>query len=146
MSTDVKPFAGHTIFRDSCTRPLVPPSRGRSVRSGPRFTSCTITPDGSVAHAELIIVGNILMFGHTRKDNPENPVRSPEEVNAITAGIYVVLPDAAAVDALHARAAAAGATIRKAPNDTDYGSHDFSTSDLDGNPWTFGTYGPQIGV
>lgn len=44
---------------------------------------------------------------------------------------------------MYARTAAAGAMIRKAPNDTDYGSHDFSTSDLDGNPWTFGTSGPH---
>ncbi len=61
----------------------------------------------------------------------------------MTAGIYVVLANAAAVDAMYARTAAAGAMIRKAPNDTDYGSHDFSTSDLDGNPWTFGTSGPH---
>lgn len=101
-------------------------------------------PDGTVAHAELIIAGNIFMFGNTRDDDPVNPVRSPQQVHGVTAGIYVVLPDAAAVDALHARAAAAGATIRQPPYNTEYGSHDFRATDLDGHPWTFGTYKPEV--
>jgi len=143
MSTDAKPFSGQTIFPG-----LVYVDARAAVAWLQRAFGAEIhvvydNPDGSVAHAELIIAGNILMFGQSRKDNPDNPVRSPKEVNAMNVGIYVVLPDAAAVDAMHARALEAGATIRKAPNDTDYGSHDFSTSDLDGNPWTFGTYGPQ---
>jgi len=62
----------------------------------------------------------------------------------VTAGMYVVLPDAAAVDAVHARATAAGANIIKPPYDTDYGSHDFRAIDLDGYPWTFGTHKPEI--
>ncbi len=98
--------------------------------------------EGGVAHAELIVAGNMIMLGNTRDDG--YPVRSPQQVHAVTAGIYVVLPDAAAVDALHARAAAAGANITKPPYDTDYGSHDFGALDLDGHPWTFGTYRPEI--
>ncbi len=101
-------------------------------------------PDGTVAHAELIIGGNLIMLGNTRNNDPVNPVRSPQQVHGVTAGIYVVLPDAAAVDALHARAAAAGAAIRQSPYDTEYGSHDFRASDLDGHPWTFGTYKPEV--
>jgi uncharacterized glyoxalase superfamily protein PhnB len=145
MSTDVKAIAGQTIFPG-----LVYTDARAAVAWLERAFGAAIHvvydhPDGSVAHAELVIAGNILMFGQSRKDNPDNPVRSPKEVNAMTAGIYVVLPDAGAVDAMYARAVAAGATIRKAPNDTDYGSHDFSTSDLEGTPWTFGTYAPRLG-
>ena len=99
-------------------------------------------PDETVAHAELLIAGNVIMLGSSRDDG--YPVRSPQEVNAVTASLYVVLPDAAAVDALHARAAAAGAHITQPPHDTDYGSHDFSAFDLEGHPWTFGTYRPQV--
>ncbi|WP_232050312.1 VOC family protein [Actinoplanes sp. OR16] len=54
-----------------------------------------------------------------------------------TAGIYVVTDD---VDALHDRAAAAGAEILKKPFDTDYGSRDFTARDPEGNLWSFGTY------
>lgn len=98
-------------------------------------------PDGTVAHAELGIAGNLIMLGSSRED--DYPVRSPKEVNAVTGSFYVVLPDAAAVDALHARAAAAGANITHPPYDTDYGSHDFRTLDVEGHPWTFGTYKPE---
>jgi uncharacterized glyoxalase superfamily protein PhnB len=98
--------------------------------------------DGSVAHAEMRIAGNIFMFGQDSVRD-DYPVRSPKATNGVTASIYVVLPDAAAVDALHARAAAAGASITHAPNDTDYGSHDFSALDLDGHTWTFGTFDPN---
>jgi len=99
-------------------------------------------PDGTVAHAQMVIAGNLIMFGQTRDDG--YPVRSPKEVNGATGSFYVVLPDAAAVDALHARAAAAGAEITDPPHDQDYGSHDFGVRDLDGHPWTFGTYNPAL--
>jgi hypothetical protein len=35
---------------------------------------------------------------------------------------------------------AAGAEIIAEPYDTDYGSHDFSAADPEGNRWSFGTY------
>ncbi len=99
-------------------------------------------PDGSVAHAQLWIAGNLIMLGDSRDD--DYPVRSPKEVNATTGSIYVVLPEARAVDALHARAAAEGANITHPPHDTDYGSHDFGALDIEGHPWTFGTYDPYV--
>jgi uncharacterized glyoxalase superfamily protein PhnB len=101
-------------------------------------------PDGTVAHAQLSIAGNLVMLGSTRDDG--YPVRSPKDAGVITGSIYVALPDAAAVDALHARAASAGATIVQSPHDTDYGSHDFSATDLDGHLWSFGTYQPHEAV
>ena len=100
-------------------------------------------PDGSVAHAQLVVAGNLVMIGSSREG--VYPVRSPGEVGGVTGGIYVALPDAAAVDALHARAHAAGARVIEPPHDTDYGSHDFSARDLEGHPWSFGTYRPQAG-
>ncbi|MBD5656742.1 MAG: VOC family protein [Candidatus Eremiobacteraeota bacterium] len=97
-------------------------------------------PGGTVAHAEIIVAGNIVMLGSSRDDG--YPVRSPKELRGVTGGIYVVLSDAAAIDAMHARAAAAGALITQPPTDTDYGSHDFSLEDPEGYVWTFGTYRP----
>jgi uncharacterized glyoxalase superfamily protein PhnB len=97
-------------------------------------------PDGGVAHAQILVAGNLVMLGTSRDDT--YPVRSPREVGGVTAGIYVALPDAASIDALHERAKAAGAEIMEPPHDTDYGSHDFSARDLEGHPWSFGTYQP----
>ncbi len=45
-------------------------------------------------------------------------------------------------DGLYERAVAAGAEIVMAPTDQDYGSRDFSTRDVEGNVWAFGTYQP----
>jgi uncharacterized glyoxalase superfamily protein PhnB len=97
--------------------------------------------DGTVAHAEVVVGDNLIMLGNSRDD--AYAVRSPLDTNGVTAGIYVVLADAAAIDGLHERANAAGATITSPPADTDYGSHDFSARDCEGHPWTFGTYRPE---
>jgi len=54
-----------------------------------------------------------------------------------TFGCYVVTDEP---DALFARATAAGATVLRELNDTDYGSRDFAVRDPEGNHWSFGTY------
>lgn len=54
-----------------------------------------------------------------------------------TFGCYVVTDEP---DALLARATAAGATVLRELNDTDYGSRDFAVRDPEGNNWSFGTY------
>ncbi|HKW44447.1 MAG TPA: VOC family protein [Candidatus Eremiobacteraceae bacterium] len=97
--------------------------------------------DGTVGHAEIAIAGNLIMFGNTRDDG--YAVRSPKDGSAVTASIYVALPDAASVDAVYALAKAAGADIQQPLHDTDYGSHDFGALDIEGHPWTFGTYKPE---
>jgi uncharacterized glyoxalase superfamily protein PhnB len=50
---------------------------------------------------------------------------------------YVVTDD---VDSVYARAKAAGAKIVRELEDTDYGNHEFSLADAEGNLWSFGTY------
>jgi uncharacterized glyoxalase superfamily protein PhnB len=101
---------------------------------------CYDAPDGTVAHAQMRIARNLVMLGETRED--DHPVRTPDQVGGVTAGVYVVLPNAAAVDAMHARVVGAGARIIHDVHDTDYGSHDFAAYDCGGHPWTFGTYDP----
>ena len=96
--------------------------------------------DGGVAHAELSLAGNIFMLGSVKEDDIY--MQPPGASGTSTSSSYVVLPDAATVDALHERARNAGATIIRSPYDTEYGSHDFSALDCDGHPWTFGTYAP----
>jgi uncharacterized glyoxalase superfamily protein PhnB len=91
--------------------------------------------DGSVAHGELLLgaatVGLSSAGGSVRPENPWTSVRS---------GVYVALPDAATVDAHHARALAAGATIAMPLEDTDYGSRQYSVWDHERHLWCFGTY------
>jgi uncharacterized glyoxalase superfamily protein PhnB len=93
--------------------------------------------DGVIAHAELAWPpGGGIMLGQEREgsDGGAWPLRPG------TFGGYAVTRDAAHTDEVYARAIAAGATPVSAPYDTDYGSHDCSVRDPEGNHWSFGTY------
>jgi uncharacterized glyoxalase superfamily protein PhnB len=65
---------------------------------------------------------------------------SPPDALASTMSLYIVVPDP---DAHHARATAAGATVVRELQDTDYGSREYSVRDPGGNLWSFGTYDPN---
>ncbi|MEJ7629167.1 MAG: VOC family protein [Nocardioidaceae bacterium] len=53
---------------------------------------------------------------------------------------YCVVESAEAVDALFARATAAGAHVLREPADEDYGGRGFVVLDPEGNQWGFGSY------
>ncbi|WP_320669203.1 VOC family protein [Patulibacter defluvii] len=93
-----------------------------------------VTPgeDGSVAHGELVLAGAVVMVS-TVKDGPTWSGHAGE------GRVYVAIDD---VDALAARAQAAGATVLRGPEDTDYGSRECTLRDPEGNLWSFGTYRP----
>ena len=93
------------------------------------------SPDGVLQHGELRLGDGIVIIGTDRDD---------EFATSGTQLLYVGLERADEIDALHARAAAAGAEIVKAPIDTDYGSRDFAAKDPEGNIWSFGTYRPKL--
>ena len=87
-------------------------------------------PDGGILHAEMRLGdGAILIDSGSR-----NPADWGDNVQAI----HVHLADP---DAHHARAAAAGATIIKAPFDTPW-ARGYYARDLDGFLWGFSTYKP----
>ncbi|MBG0568274.1 VOC family protein [Actinoplanes aureus] len=98
------------------------------------FEETVVHGDGKrVDHAELSWpLGGGIMLGSVRED-PDDPWA----LKPGTFGAYVVADD---IDALHARAVAAGAEITRKPFDTDYGSRDFTARDPEGNLWSFGTY------
>ena len=86
-----------------------------------------------VDHAQLSWpLGGGIMLGSANRGPDDKWSLSPG-----TSGVYVVADD---IDALHARAAKAGAEIIRAPQDTEYGSHEFAARDPEGNLWSFGTY------
>ena len=97
-----------------------------------------VTGEGDeVGHAELRLGDGWVMAG-TPHDNEFDTAPG-------TTSTYWVLEEAAAVDALHARAVAAGAASTRAPNVPDYGGRECSLRDSDGNHWSFGTYAPGAG-
>jgi uncharacterized glyoxalase superfamily protein PhnB len=94
--------------------------------------------DGTVAHAELAFGTSMIMLGQARDDAYGRMVGEPGATGGKS--VYVAVDD---VDALHARAEAAGATIEQGPTGRDYGSREFICRDPEGNLWCFGTYWPR---
>ena len=91
-------------------------------------------PDGNPAYAELVLDGCYVGVGAS------SPEPSPFDLGP--AAFYVAIDDP---DAMHARAAGAGAEIVMGLTDQDYGSREFAARDYEGNVWCFGTYraGPK---
>ena len=86
-----------------------------------------------IHHAELRWPeGGGIMLGSAAADG--NPFEA-KPTGAVS--VYVVTEQP---DALFARATAAGATVVRGLEDTDYGSRGFTVSDPEGNLWSFGTY------
>jgi uncharacterized glyoxalase superfamily protein PhnB len=90
--------------------------------------------EGTIAHAELKTPwgGGVMLGSLTAGD----PVFAG--VPAGSSVVYVVVDDP---DALCARATAAGCDVVRPLEDTDFGSRTFTVRDLEGNLWSFGTYG-----
>jgi uncharacterized glyoxalase superfamily protein PhnB len=97
-------------------------------------------PDGTIAHAELTLNGGMIMLGSAKEDEHAQRYRSPDDLDGVeTRGTYIVVADA---DRIHARAVAAGATILRPLQNTDYGSREFTVKDPEGHSWSAGTYDP----
>ncbi|MGH9360391.1 MAG: VOC family protein [Thermoanaerobaculia bacterium] len=95
-------------------------------------------PDGTIAHAELRLGGDVFMLGTATDDFLG--MKTPRQLGGtVTAGIYVVVEDP---DAHCARARAAGAEVLMEPRGMEYGSREYAARDLEGNLWSFGTYRP----
>jgi len=97
-------------------------------------------PDNTIGHAELKLGGGMIMLGSFKGDANGRRDKSPDEVgNVETRSSYIIVPDA---DAVYARAKAAGGTIVREIQNTDYGSREFTVKDLEGQSWSVGTYNP----
>ncbi|HYM78663.1 MAG TPA: VOC family protein [Candidatus Dormibacteraeota bacterium] len=104
------------------------------------FAEVFSVPDSGpiVRHAQLRLGTNIIMLGSTR---PDDGMNTPQAVGAATQAICVYVEDP---DAHFERARAAGAEISAPPADSDFGSRGYHVLDLEGHPWTFGTFRPNV--
>ncbi len=107
------------------------------------FTRHFVVEDGAggIAHAQLAFGSAIIMVGSVRDDAFGQAVGQPGAVGDGTS-VYIAVDDA---DALHAKVVAAGTDVPRPPEDTDYGSREFSCRDAEGLYWNFGTYWPRVG-
>jgi uncharacterized glyoxalase superfamily protein PhnB len=92
-----------------------------------------------VRHAQLKLGTNVVMLGSVR---PDDGMASPRALGFATQALCVYVED---LDAHFERARAAGAEITSRPADTDFGAREYHARDVEGHPWTFGTYRPDAG-
>jgi uncharacterized glyoxalase superfamily protein PhnB len=88
-------------------------------------------PDGSVGHAEVGLGDAVVMVA---SEWSAGGVVSPLRLPALHAQIHVLVDN---VDAHHARARAAGATIATEPADQEYGMRSYRAIDPEGHRWIF---------
>ncbi|GGP39147.1 VOC family protein [Saccharothrix coeruleofusca] len=93
---------------------------------------------GGVAHAELRL-GDAAVIVFSDHDGYERPPRRGETSGL---GLYLVVDDRAAVDAIHARAVTEGAEVIWKPEATEWGNYRVRVLDPEGFEWTCGTHRP----
>ena len=91
-------------------------------------------PDGNYLHVEMTWHGQVLMFGSA---DPRMLMKTPNDLGGSPVNFYLYCAD---VDAVTARARAAGATIAMEPCDQFYGDRISGIVDPDGHRWTFATH------
>lgn len=104
--------------------------------------------DGTVTHAELVRDGEAVMIATPNRDY-QGPKRHRESCEAarrwldnpwVIDGLFVQVDD---VDAHHAQAVAAGATVIRPLQGPDFtGMRRYTAEDLEGHRWMFGQPAP----
>ena len=91
-------------------------------------------PSGRIGHAEVKIGAAVIMLSD---EYPDFGAVSPQSLggSAVTIHLYVE-----GVDALVSRAAAAGATVQRAPEDQFYGDRSATLVDPFGHRWMLATH------
>src|SRR5438445_9699758 len=93
------------------------------------------SPDGkTIMHAEIRIGDTVIMLG---EETPGMGVRSPQSLGGVTGMFYLHVED---VDAVYARAVAAGATARVPVMDMFWGDRQGRIVDPFGYEWAISTH------
>ena len=91
-------------------------------------------PDGRIAHAELRIGDSVIMLAD---EHPEIGALAPSTIGGTPVGLHVYLED---VDAVAAKAIAAGATLKRPVENQFYGDRLGTVEDPFGHRWHVSTH------
>jgi PhnB protein len=91
-------------------------------------------PGGKIGHAEIEIEGGLIMLADA---HPDMDFRSPKSLGGSPVTIHIYVAD---VDALCARATAAGVTVLRPVADQFYGDRSCQLRDPFGHTWSFATH------
>jgi PhnB protein len=92
------------------------------------------TPDGKIAHAEMKIGEGLFMLAD---EVPDQGYRSPDALGGTPVSLMFYVHD---VDALFARAVAAGAAVKQPVKYQFYGDRNGTLTDPFGHVWTIATH------
>jgi uncharacterized glyoxalase superfamily protein PhnB len=92
-----------------------------------------------IAHAQLKLGQGLVMLGSVRDTPYGRLMRQPDEAGGCTQSVYLVVDD---VDAVYARAKAAGARIALDIKTDEQSGRGFSCHDPEGHLWNLGNYDP----
>ena len=95
-------------------------------------------PDGKIGHAELLIGDSAIMLAD---EYPEHNARAPAAFGGSPVTLHLYVGD---VDAVVARAAAAGATVTRPVEDQFYGDRSGSVTDPFGHVWHIATHIEEV--
>jgi PhnB protein len=96
------------------------------------------TPGGGIAHAELQIGDSVLMLAD---ENPQRGLRSPETAGGTPVSVFLYIAD---VDAVFARAVAAGGQAHSEPQDMFWGDRMAALRDPFGHEWVIATHVEEV--
>jgi uncharacterized glyoxalase superfamily protein PhnB len=91
----------------------------------------------TVAHAQLRLGDGMIMLGTGQSPKMRGAI--PDDIKQVEQGLYVYVQEP---DKHCERARSAGARILREPENTEYGSREYSAVDTEGYYWSFGTYHP----
>ena len=99
-----------------------------------------VEPGGRIGHAEITIGGALIMISD---EFPEMDVRGPESFGGSPVSVHLYLAD---VDAVFARAVAAGAKPVRKPEDQFYGDRAATLIDPFGHRWFLATRKEEVSL
>jgi PhnB protein len=95
-------------------------------------------PDGKIGHAEMMIGDSHIMLAD---EVPERGINGPETLGGTPVSLMIYLED---VDAVYARALAAGGTEKHPLKDQFYGDRSGTLVDPFGHVWTVATHKEDV--
>jgi uncharacterized glyoxalase superfamily protein PhnB len=98
-------------------------------------------PGDIVMHAQLTLGSGMIMVGSVNNETPTSKLfKQPDEIGgAETQSPYLIASD---IDAIYARAKAAGAKMLIDLDEKEHGGKAFSCADPEGHVWHIGTFDP----